>query len=148
VILSTALVPTFLLSSNAVSLSARIRNDLIAANLAQEGVEIVRAVRDANWFEDSTDPLRERGLDACANGCAVQYDDETLTAGDINVPLRRDADTGLYQYGMGEETPFRRAVTITPGQPSEIVVSSRVSWRDRSGEREVVVEYHLFDWLQ
>ncbi|MEK9208801.1 MAG: prepilin-type N-terminal cleavage/methylation domain-containing protein, partial [Patescibacteria group bacterium] len=76
VLLSTALVPTFILATDAIRLSGRIRNSLIASNLAQEGVEIVRALRDANWFAGQ--PF-DTGLTLCAQGCQVAWDSSSLT---------------------------------------------------------------------
>ena len=35
--------------SLSLSSSAKIKNDLIAANLSQEGLEIVRGIRDRDW---------------------------------------------------------------------------------------------------
>ena len=50
VILTIALGPALVLSSNISSTASVIQNNLIAANLSQEGVEVIRALRDANWY--------------------------------------------------------------------------------------------------
>ena len=151
VLLTTALVPAFILATDAVKLSTGIRNTLTAANLAQEGVEVVRAMRDANWF--TSQPFGT-GLDACTSpdGCRVQWDSKTPDAIGGNPRLKRDKVTGLYQYATGDPTLFSRKITIdpVPGSSVELVVKSEVTWTERSvtDVRSIVVEAHLFDWIQ
>lgn len=146
-LLTTALVPTFVLASNAVALSVRIRNTLISSGLAQEGVEVVRAIRDANWFRGVA---FDTGLTTCAAGCAFQFD-STAPKGGVSVGtfLSLDPATGLYQYDRGTPTLFKRSVTIVPGTaPSELVVQSRVDWMERTQPKNVIIEYHLYDWMK
>src|SRR3989344_1484533 len=55
-ILTLALVPVISVISSATDISNNIRNNFVAANLAQEGIEVVRAIRDRNWFADGNPP--------------------------------------------------------------------------------------------
>jgi prepilin-type N-terminal cleavage/methylation domain-containing protein len=145
-LLTTALVPAFVLATNAVSLSTTIRNSLIASNLAQEGAEITRAMRDANWF--ASVPF-QTGLDVCSAGCAVQFDSTVpITGALVASPLRLDPVTGLYQYSTGNPTLFTRSVTVTAVSPQELRVVSLVTWRERGIDKSSEVEYHLYDWIQ
>ena len=48
VILTVAIGPAVALAGSALRISTTIRNNLIATGLAQEGVEVVRTVRDDN----------------------------------------------------------------------------------------------------
>lgn len=149
-LLTTALVPAFVLSSNAIRLSLRIRNELIASGLAQEGVEIVRALRDANWFGPDGTSF-DAGLTDCGSGCTFQFDSEGPESDDPTKKLKLDPDTGLYRYDRGDDTIFSREVTIEEGStPSELIVSSVVEWEERGVEepKSVIVEYHLFDWVK
>src|SRR3990167_3334864 len=50
VVLTVALGPALVLSSNISSTASIIQNNLVAANLSQEGLEVIRALRDANWY--------------------------------------------------------------------------------------------------
>lgn len=154
VLLTTALVPAFILATDAVRLSTSIRNTLTAANLAQEGVEVVRAMRDANWFAGQ--PL-EKNLANCSSpdGCRVQWDSKTPDAIGGNPRLKWDKTTGLYQYSTGDPTLFSRKITVdlVPGPLGAtigLVVKSEVTWTERSvtDVRSIVVETHLFDWIQ
>ena len=147
-LMTTALVPAFVLSGSAVKLSLRIKNELIAAALAQEGVEVVRAIRDANWFAGDDFAF---GLGGCSSGCTFEYDSDGPEPAGVEETLTVNPDTGLYTYDSGgEPTPFSREVTIERPEPTspELIVSSVVRWDERGEPRSVTVEYHLFDWLQ
>jgi prepilin-type N-terminal cleavage/methylation domain-containing protein len=145
VILTVGLIPAFQQATTAVNLSASIRNSLIAANLAQEGVEMVRAFRDANWF--AVKPF-DTGLTGCTAGCLVQYNGAAVTALNGNPFLRLDPLTGLYQYTQGDESIFHRKLVITSVSANELKVTSEVTWNERSGAKQHIVEYHLFNWLK
>jgi hypothetical protein len=145
-LLTVGLIPAFLQASNAVALSASIRNTLIAAHVAQEGIEITRSIRDSNWFAGR--PF-STGLDACESGCRVQWDIQEvlpLSGGRAQQRLRQAKEAGLLQYDSGDETLFSRTMIITPIGAGELQVSSQVNWRERSGNKSFVIEYHLYDW--
>jgi len=147
-LLTTAMVPAFVLATNAVSLSTTIRNSLIAANLAQEGAEITRAIRDANWFNPGATSYAD-GLDSCNLGCTVQYDSTSpVVAAFVATPLKLDPVTGLYQYNSGEDTIFTRTITTETVSDHELKVVSLVEWKERGVQKSSMVEYHLYDWLQ
>src|SRR3989344_539699 len=51
-ILVFGIVPSLAIVFTGNAFSYSIRNNLVASNLAQEGIEVVRAMRDANWFNN------------------------------------------------------------------------------------------------
>lgn len=53
-ILVTALTATIVLIVTSINASRDSRNKLIASNLAREGIEMVRNIRDSNWVDPST----------------------------------------------------------------------------------------------
>ncbi len=61
VILVTILVASFTILKNAVETNMDVRNRIIALNIAREGVEGVRNIRDTNWLKYSGD-RREKWL--------------------------------------------------------------------------------------
>lgn len=140
VILTIALGPALVLSSDITNVASVIQNDLIAANLAQEGVEVVRALRDTNWFSGS----------AFNNGLAdgtyrLEWNSSSPIVLGANPPLK--VNNGLYNYSSGSDTIFRRTVTITNVNTNEIRVVSDVTWTERANRaRDVKVESHLFNW--
>lgn len=140
VILTISLGPALILSSSVSSTASVIQNNLIAANLAQEGVEVVRALRDANWYNGF--PF-DNGL---ADGVyRIEWNSNALIALGSNPPLKVSA--GLYNYSAGTDTLFKRTVTITKINSEELRIISEVIWTERGNRvRNVKVESHLFDW--
>jgi len=115
------------------------KNQAIAANLAQEGVEIVRSVRDTNWIEGEQ---YNEGLEPgeyCVDYLSMQLD----ACGDFN--LRWDG-TG-YSHSAGENTPFERRIQIINSTDEQAVifleVQSTVSWGD---SHSINITSHLYDW--
>ncbi len=141
VILSIALGPSLILSSDITNVASVIQNDLIAANLAQEGVEVVRALRDSNWFNGvAFDTNLPDGF------YRVQWNSNSLTSVSSSNPVLK-IDNGLYNYDTGVDTLFQRTIWITKLNSGELRVISNVLWHERgSRTRSINVESHLFNW--
>lgn len=144
-ILSLGLLPTFGIVLSANNFSTSISNMLIAANLAQEGAEIIRAIRDENWFNNRS---FDSGLsDGDYYGA---WNSISLTPVSVTAPLFRIDSNGLYNYSTGRETLFRRKMTITKIDPGgcncqlQIVVD--VNWLERGTMRSLTIESNLFNW--
>ena len=140
VILTLALGPALVLSGNISSTASIIQNNLIAANLSQEGVEVIRALRDANWFNGLS---FDAGI---ADGIyRIEWNSNALISLGSNPPLKINA--GLYNYSFGTDTKFKRTVTITKINSEELRIISDVTWTERGNRtRDVKTESHLFDW--
>jgi Tfp pilus assembly protein PilV len=139
--------------------SAQISKDkLIAAYLAQEGIEIVRNIRDTNWLEQYTNPNPwDEGLsvaecsgtcDEAINGCRVDYTyseqpDPSLPAY-TGQYLNIDGN-GYYSYLAGTQTKFKRKIVITPGVDI-LEVCSRVEWEEKGRIHQVTVKEILYNW--
>jgi prepilin-type N-terminal cleavage/methylation domain-containing protein len=85
-LLAVALVGPYVAVQNAVQGSYVARDQLIASQLAQEGVEYVRGVRDNNyhhgrsWLYGFNDSAR----DGCYGGSPITYCTVDPTQGDFN----------------------------------------------------------------
>lgn len=116
--------------------------ELTATYLAQEGAEIVRNIRDSNWLKQRTNPgvAWDDGLGGCTAGCEVDFNDAgpTAYAGRF---LRIDGS--FYNYDSGNETAYKRKITITKPVPNELLVSVEVS---RAGMPTITVQTELYDW--
>lgn len=114
---------------------------LIASGLAQEGVEIVRSVRDAqaDWTGWFASPL--------AGDWQVAYDSSSFSIPDnTSAPLKYDAATGLYQYATGSNTLFYRKVSISKISSDQLKVIVDIKWTLGSMERHLIVEDRLWRW--
>ncbi|MDP3792118.1 MAG: type II secretion system protein [bacterium] len=149
VVLSFGLIPTLSVIVSSVNISKIMRNNLVAANLAQEGVEVVTSLRDSNWFN---------GVNF-DNGLVGTWRVEWNTNWASNPPqsvtpetnpfVRLDPATGLYNYTTGSPTFFKRLVTVSLTANTcncELVVVSEVTWSDFRRTRTIKAESHLFNW--
>ncbi len=127
------------ISSVAVS-----KSKIIAVSLAQEGIEVVRNIRDTNWIEaaDWDDGLNS-AVD-CPGGCRIQYNSLGLMLLSGNPALK--IDSNVYQYDSGTDTHFHRKIEITNISANEIKVVSKVQWNERGRSPEVITETRLYDW--
>jgi prepilin-type N-terminal cleavage/methylation domain-containing protein len=160
-IFTIGIVPFLHIGVLSNNIATNIQNNIIANNLAQEGLEVVRSIRDASWHDG--DPKFNTDL---PNGeWRIQWDSTALTSVGINPPLKIDGN-GIYNYSSGTDTHFRRKLTIIEINPDiEIRVISEVSWPSKegitmikrvlsggtkvycpSGTRCLDAELHLYNW--
>lgn len=138
-VLTTGLLATSALMVKSLKNSFETRDTIIAVELAQEGVELVRNVRD-NDFADGGDGFDAN--DGFAEGlkhCHMSYDDSNMITncygpGDGNAPNNRpdryylEYASGMYKH-TGNKGKFSRYVYINfNNTKKEAVVKSFVYW--------------------
>lgn len=124
-----------------VSANRYANHRLIAANLAQEGIEIVRNIRDSQmdwtaWYGRSAAEID--------GDYSVQYASDNLSAFTDN-PLKLNI-SGFYNYIAGASTLFSRKISLKKLSVNEIQVIATVSWKERGITQSVVTEDRLFNW--
>lgn len=120
-------------------------NDSIASGLLQEGVEVTRNLRDADWFTGRAFGAFG-GVAVKPDGTyLIQWDSQSL-ASFSDVFLKKDPASGLYNYTGGNPTIFKRTVRISTASAIEKIVTVSVTWPSRSGAKSVNAEEHLFNW--
>ena len=147
-ILTIGVGGAFALITRTVGSSSAISNQLIASYLAQEGIEIVRNIRDSNFLEihNGSAISWEDGLTAgCVAGCYASYDSQSLVAG-VDQPLLLNAQN-LYHHTGTTQTPFKRTITITPDGADKLKVDVDVSWEERNKPFRVKAATELYNWL-
>jgi len=151
-ILVLGLLPVLSGVVSSLDISSNIKNTYIASNLVQEGLEVVRGIRDKQWLEDP-DPDPPYSFGGLAGVWRVQWDSDTLISIGTNPFLKIDSN-GLYNYNSGEGTLFKRIITIEdinadPADPDteEMRIISEVTWVTRRGiTRSLKAESHLYNW--
>lgn len=126
---------TFVVGSASVSY-----NRLIAAHLAQEGLEVVRNIRDSNWGN---------WFSAYVPGdYRVQYNTTDIDLLPIynNPPLRFRDDAPFYQYDQGSDSIFRRKIILNRISSVEAQVIAQVTWTDKGRSYSMEVDSRLWDW--
>ena len=118
---------------------------LTAAYLAQEGIEIVRNIRDTNWVEGVASSWYE-GLTGCASGYEADYDDTDLSCwSDPGRFLELQAG-GFYSYDSGTQPKFKRKITIVLVGTNELKVSVEIQWQEKGQNYPLTVQENLYDW--
>lgn len=148
--------------STIVVLTAGISDRLTATYLAQEGIEVIRNIRDANWINDRS---WDSGLNGCSDGCQADYTTGTTIAAPWTLApwageepsggadgggilLKLNAN-GFYAYGgAGSDTKFKRKITITSLEDYIMRVSVKVFWSQKGDWSQNVIEAEeiLYDW--
>lgn len=146
VIVSLGLIGVASLATQSIQAQTINRGNIIAYQLAQEGIEIIRQRRDSNWLQ---------GLDwddAIGTGSyCVDYfkPDIRLVAAAGECQLYLDASDWYrspYVLSTGSTaTPFYRLVTIDVAT-SSMSVKTIVTWTDRSRAHRFEAETELYDW--
>lgn len=142
VVITAGIAGTYAVVSRVLFLNYENTNRFIAAYLAQEGLEVVRNIRDTNWLEIT--PFD----DGLSNGeWRVQYNGNGLLSF-IDEPLKIDAN-GFYNYDSGDDSRFARKVSIAHPLADKINVKVQITWpANRSlGSRESFeIQENLYDW--
>ena len=174
-ILIVGIISGFILVTKALYDVTIIQDRLIASFLAQEGLEVVRQIRDTNYLKT-------------LDGTSTDWDDNLKTDGDYLVsaniqtgtvilplpPWQQDkglyyhCSSGLYTYDDTGNvnltcehtddvilTTFKRKINISHVSPDEIRVQSIIEWKSRNiifevgiGKGGIKAEDHLFNWLK
>jgi len=127
---------TLLLITRTVRQIGIFPSQLIAAHLNQEGIEIVRNIRDTNFLQGGgwDEGLVPPAID-CSAGCEADYTDTgvldpTLASYGLGRFLKIDA-SGFYNYTIGTNTKFKRKITIIPNGLNILEVTVETTWIEK-----------------
>ena len=160
-LITVAIVAPMALTVQSISVAYYARDQIIASNLAQEGIEVVRAVRDANILQSahgtatplfSNIPIGDGTTNPFeVDGTKINVSDMIISScGACTDPL--EISGGEYAY-TGIATPFTRTMhtkklwSDSGGNAQEIQVTSKVSWQTASYQTEsVTLVEDLYNW--
>ncbi len=175
VITAAAVGPVALITSGIFSASFS-KNKLVAANLAQEGLELIRLVRENNVLCNALkgggwswrkDPAGGNFGQETREADAFNFSNEVDCGGSIlkfpYLPsyagrnLLYDNVSGTYNYNSGIITPFKRKIEIRappdpegrdPGIPADdqMDVTVTVEWSERGSAKNLVLRERLYNW--
>lgn len=157
VIIMISFTALFGFSASVIKSDTESRNEVLAANLAQEGLEMVRNIRDSDMLA-LTDPSDWRdNLPSGSNYMPSINSNGKVTlanAGDASVYY--DSSTGGRYYNCaascsGLKTSFRRSITVTQIDANKLQITSDVKWysaTNSSLERSVSAQAILTSWDQ
>lgn len=164
-ILSISITAIVVIAGGGAQKTIHIKDRLVAAYLAQEGVELVRNVRDSVFLAYEDDPTIsarwnafQSFMEPCFDaGCAVSFNYEgafeggipVLVTPDVSEFLSFDEAQGVYEYGGDTETTFVRKVRLleTAGTDSPLRVEVTVEYREGTETRTYTTSEILFNWF-
>lgn len=151
-ILTLAVGGAFTLIQQALVTASVAESKLLATYLGQEGIEIVRNIRDSNWLIQRANrdfPWKE-GLSTGIY--EADYNDLTLSpySGEGR-DLYIEGSSGFYAYltspGPGDvKTKFKRRITLTEIGIDKLNVSVQVRWSERGRSHNVEISEQLYNW--
>jgi prepilin-type N-terminal cleavage/methylation domain-containing protein len=138
------------------------KNNLIATNLAQEGIDLVRFIRDQHYYNGDTDIFADiyegSGDPEEVYRFTITTDkDGAIKTNVFSEGAVKDSDTleifeHRYLYSDDDaaiQTPFRRLITTTydsAGSPPSLKVISEVYWQSDSKQNTITANDELTDW--
>lgn len=120
------------------------KNNLIASQLAQEGLELVRNIRDENWLDGNAYYLGIIEDGTYTIDYTFATNDLIDLIDDSGAKLNIDA-TGFYTHNAGDATPFYRLVTVSDNI-DYLEVECKVRWYERNRVHDYIATTLLYDW--
>lgn len=151
-IVGAVLVTFLMVMGNIYTQEFGKRDYVIATNLAQEGIEIVRNIRDNNWKNNKTafaSPFPANGTGYCIvySGDYSSLSPQT-GCGSTSVKLKNN--NGFYEYVSGANTKFSRKVDIAsnPIDSTAKDITSTVTWRPSGAlnDTSITMTDTLYAW--
>ncbi|MFA4890509.1 MAG: type II secretion system protein [Candidatus Paceibacterota bacterium] len=151
-ILALAIMGPMELAARSIGLASVSKNQIVAFYLAQDAMEYVKNVRDANFLTPGANWLD--GFDSCRglNGCYIDVPRDEISACTGDCPVLKYDSSGLfYNYAAGENSVFTRTVKITDvaENTNEVEVKVRVTvlWNEKTGPKTFTIEDNIFNWI-
>jgi prepilin-type N-terminal cleavage/methylation domain-containing protein len=144
---------SFILIQQTIISVSLANSKLVAYYLAQEGIEMVRNIRDNNWLKQRINPLVAWKDGLSVGAWEADYNDAALANYlDPGRNLYVDKTNGFYFYPDVPlpdhlKTNFKRKITISQGTTTDdLYIESKVEWTERTRTHNVKLYEHLFNW--
>ena len=138
------------------------KNTIIAAELAQEVLELARNIRDDNWRDENLDWKQDIFAGVGNNkDYTIDYrvkNDRNIINKQINGVTDEDArlyinSEGFYQHYESDSVPsdaiptlFHRIVEVDKDNNTVLHITCRVYWTERSKDHDYVLSTKLYNW--
>jgi prepilin-type N-terminal cleavage/methylation domain-containing protein len=140
-IISVSLVGVFSLIQQIIGFLPISQERLTAVYLTQEGLELVRNLRDTNQIKGLS---WNDGLLGCASGCEIDYAGQVLLAWTGRY-FKIDA-SGFYNYAAGNPTAFQRKITLTADGPDHLKILVEVFWSEKGRSHQASSRSEIYQW--
>ena len=148
-ILTMGVSAAFALIQGTLTFSKTTSARLTSAYLAQEGLEIIRNIRDSNWLEQRDNPALawDYGI-SVGSSYGLDYQSsvfpDSLCSGEF---LKFDGNYFNCRpvSSSNIQTNFKREITVQK-PVGKMIVQVKVSWTGPSGTQQVQAETELYNW--
>lgn len=151
----TGMISSVALIIGSLAAGQQSSDQIVASNLAWEGIEVVKNIRDSNYLAGAAWNTGLTGADTsaiaiwddAANTWTINFSPSALT--DAAAVMYRSA--GIYKQSTttppGQATNFSRLITLDPnGTVNMLIVRSQVLWTEKGASRTTTAETRLYDW--
>ncbi|MBI5742812.1 MAG: prepilin-type N-terminal cleavage/methylation domain-containing protein [Candidatus Niyogibacteria bacterium] len=147
-VLTAAVTGPMNLATVSIRSASLAHNNIIASFLAEEGMELVRAKRDAGAYGGGW--LSNLGPCTGGQSCIINVVDGAVSACSGTCPkIKYDSTTGLFsQAATGNDSIFTRTISITTLNANEVQVVVAMSWKERflPQNSQVEIKTNLSNW--
>ncbi len=153
-VISVGFVGSLVLISKSSAQASVLKDRVVAAHLAAEGIEVVRNIRDTNYLKGSpwlTDiPDTTSGI--------VDYNSDSVDDSDTSDSRKcMNWDGNAYKHAASPSyacsTSFKshleiatKTETISGNNISYLEIKSIVEWKEKGLNQSLTVIEHLYDW--
>jgi prepilin-type N-terminal cleavage/methylation domain-containing protein len=116
-------------------------NRLGAAYLAEEGIEIVRNIRDTAWIDPAIDDWTANGINA--GNWQISSGGYSLSACPGSCGY---SDMGFVSYMAGTNNKFKRRIIITRPTADSIKVTADILWQEQGSAKTLTAQSYLYNW--
>lgn len=145
------------LAANSLKSASISKNNFIAANLAQEGIELMRlyrtnnAIQGKDWLEDIMPPGPSEHCNG-SSGHTCYIDAKTFQLNTCNgskcAPALLIDSGGFYNYISGTASIFKRNIVVDTISGNAARVTVTIDWNERFGDQSITLEEIIHDWIQ
>lgn len=139
------------LMNQTLATASVVKQTLIASYLTQEGIEIVRNIRDTTWLEKRNNLSLVWDEYLQVGDWEVDYSSQTLTPYVGDGRFLNIESVGFYGYGPADpqaQTKFKRKITIEKPQADEIKVNIEVRWQERGKTHSFTALEYITNWYE
>ena len=139
-LLTVGVVGSFSLMQKVTSFASITSSQLVASYLAQEGIEIIRNIRDTNYLEHQA---WDAGIGAGAD-FRLDYRSQVFPDAACGSYLSHNGTS--YICSADSNSKFQRQITVEKPVSGKMVVSVEVSWSERGNQHLILAQTELYDW--